>query len=114
MSPNLSTDQQFRLNRINKIRDYFVAEIKEREVMSKELSKYIAFFYLFEKSLIVLSVPNGNISIASYATITGGPIGIMSVIFSISIFTEITKRLLKKQEIKRKSIIKLLCYVEVN
>ena len=72
------------------------------------------FFYYFEKSLIVLSVPNGNISIASYATITGGPIGIMSVSFSISIFTEITKRLLKKQEIKRKNIIKLLCYVDVN
>ena len=37
-------DQQFRLNRINEIRDYFVAEIKERELMSKRLSKYIASF----------------------------------------------------------------------
>ena len=34
----LSDNQQFRLNRINEIRDYFVAEIKERELMSKRLS----------------------------------------------------------------------------
>ena len=37
--PNLN-DQQFRLNKINEIKDYFVAEIKERELMSKILSKY--------------------------------------------------------------------------
>ena len=43
--PNLP-DQQFRLNRINEIRDYFVAKIKERELMSKRLSKYIAFFII--------------------------------------------------------------------
>ena len=30
LSPNTTDNQQFRLNKINKIRDYFVAEIKER------------------------------------------------------------------------------------
>ena len=40
----LSNQQQLRLNNINKIKDYFVAEIKERELMSKRLSKYIASF----------------------------------------------------------------------
>ena len=34
------------------IKDYFVAEIKERELMSKGLSKYIASFDYFDKSLI--------------------------------------------------------------
>ena len=43
----LSNQQHFRLNKIN--------EIKERELMSKKLSKYIAIFYYFENSLIVLS-----------------------------------------------------------
>ena len=28
-------NQQFRLNKINEIKDYFIAEIKERELMSK-------------------------------------------------------------------------------
>ena len=35
-------NQQFRLNKINDIKNYFFAEIKERELMTKILSKYIA------------------------------------------------------------------------
>ena len=35
LTPNTFDDQQFRLNKINEIRDYFVAEIKERQSMSK-------------------------------------------------------------------------------
>ena len=42
--PNISDDQQFRLNKINEIKDYFIAEIREREIRSKNLSKYIASF----------------------------------------------------------------------
>ena len=38
--PNLN-DQQFRLNKISGVRDYFIREIKERELMSKRLTKYI-------------------------------------------------------------------------
>ena len=40
-------DQQFRLNKISKVRDFFIGEIRERELMSKRLSKYIAFLLLF-------------------------------------------------------------------
>ena len=47
-------NQQFRLNKISEIEDYFIAEIKERKLMSKKLSKYISFFDYFDKSLIVL------------------------------------------------------------
>ena len=54
--PNLSSTplnkQQFRLNKINKMKDYFIADIEERELMSKRLSKYIASFDYFDKSLI--------------------------------------------------------------
>ena len=60
----MSNKQQFRLNKISEIKDYFVAEIQERELMSKRLSKYIASFDYFDKSLIVLSVKTGGISIA--------------------------------------------------
>ena len=69
----LSDQQQFRLNKINEIKDYFVAEIKERELMSKSLSKYIASFDYSDKSLIVLSLTTGSISIASFATVIGVP-----------------------------------------
>ena len=84
MYPNLgsapSNKQQFRLKKINEIKDYFVAEIKERELMSKRLSKYIASFDYFDKSLIVLSVATGSISIASFSTVIGAPVGMMSAI----------------------------------
>ena len=40
-------NQQFRLNKISEIEDYFIMEIKERQLMSKKLSKYISFFLLF-------------------------------------------------------------------
>ena len=47
MYPNLTVPlrdpQQCRINKINEIKDYFVAEIKEGELMSKKLNKYIAF-----------------------------------------------------------------------
>ena len=76
LKPALSDNQQFRLNRINEIRDYFVAEIKERELMRKRLSKYISSFNYFDKSLIALSVTTGSISIAPFATVIGAPVGI--------------------------------------
>ena len=72
LNANISNEQQFRLNKINEIKDYFIAEIKERELMSKRLSKYIASFDYFDKSsLIVSSVAIGSISIASFATVIG-------------------------------------------
>ena len=46
----LSNQQEFRLKKINEIKDYFVAKIKERELMSKRLKKYIASFDYFDKS----------------------------------------------------------------
>ena len=52
--PNFNDQQQFRLNKINKIKDYFVAEIKESELTSKRLSKYIASFDYFHKFLFYL------------------------------------------------------------
>ena len=52
--------------------------------MSKRISKYIASFDYFEKSLIALSVTIGSISIASFATVVGAPVGIVSATFSLA------------------------------
>ena len=79
---NLNDQQQFRLNKINEIKDCFVAEIKKREVMSKRLSKYIASFDYFDKCLIVLSATSGSISVASFATVIGPPVGIASEVLN--------------------------------
>ena len=34
LSANISNDKRFRLSKINEIKDYFITEIKERELMS--------------------------------------------------------------------------------
>ena len=109
MYPNLTPSplndqQQFRLNKINEIKDYFIAEIKERELMSKKLSKYIASFDYSHKSLIVLSVATGSIAIASFATVIGAPVGIMSATCSLafSITTGFVKKFLKTTRNKKK------------
>ena len=67
-------NQQFRLNKINEIKYYFIAEIKKRELMSKRLSKDITSFDYFDKFLIVLSAAMGSISIASFTTVIGTPV----------------------------------------
>ena len=46
-------NQRFRLNKINEIKSNIIAEIKERELMSKRLRNYIVSFDYFDKSLIV-------------------------------------------------------------
>ena len=82
--PNLNDQQQVRLNKINEIKDYFVAEIKERELMSKKVGKYIASFDYFDKSLIVLSATSGVISIVLFSTVIAAPVGIASASFSLA------------------------------
>ena len=48
LSIPLNDQQNFSLNKFKKIQDFFVAEIKERELMSKRLSKYIASLDYFD------------------------------------------------------------------
>ena len=110
LNANLSNGQQFRLNRINEIKDYFVAQIKERELMSERLTKYIASFDYFDKSLIVLSVATRSISIASFAAVIGEPVGMMSASCSLafSITTGFVKRFLKTTRNKNKKHNKIV------
>ena len=94
----------------NKIEDYFIAEIKERELMSKKRSKYIFFFDYFDKSLIVLSVTSGGVSIASFAAAIGASIGITSASLSLafSLCTGLVTKLLKATRNKKKKHNKIV------
>ena len=98
------------LNILDEIKYNFIAKIKERELMSKRLSKYIASFDYFDKSLIVLSVTTGSISIASFATVIGAPVGMMSASFSLafSITTGFVKKFLKTIRNKKKKHNKIV------
>ena len=97
-------NRQFRPNKIHEIENYFIAEIKETELMSKRLSKYIVLFDYFDKCLIVLSAAIGSISISSFATVIGITIGIASASLSLtfSLCTGLVKKLLKATRNKEK------------
>ena len=107
---NLNDQQQFRFDTINEVRDYFIGEIRERELMSKRLSKYIAFFYYFDRFLIVLSVTRSSISIASIATVIGAPVGIASTTFSLTFLmsTGVVEKLLKTTRNRKKNHDKIV------
>ena len=103
---------KYRLDEINKIKDYFNAEIKERKDIVKKISKYIVAFDYADKFFITLSASFGTLSIASYATIVGIPVGIagafLTLIFTIT--TGVVKTLLnitKKKKKKHNKIIAL-------
>ena len=91
---NIPNEQQFRLNKINEIKDYFLAEIRQRELISKNISKYISSIDYFDKSLNVLSILSGSISIASFATVIGAPAGIIGA--SCGLTFSVTSGFVKK------------------
>ena len=112
LASNISSEQQFRLNKINEIKDYFLAEIRERELITKNLSKNIASLDYFDKSLNVLAKLSGSVSIASFSTIIGVPAGIIeaSCRFTFSITSGFVKRCLKTIRNKKKKHNKIVMF----
>ena len=103
---------KYRINEINKIRDYFNNEIKERKDIIKKLNKYLVSFDYLDKIFITLSASFGTLSIASYASVAGIRAGIMgaSLTLVFTIGTGISKSLLnltKKRKKKHNKIIVL-------
>ena len=78
---DLSEQTKFRLDEISKIENYFIEEINQRKSCSKKLSKYIAAFDYIDKIFIVLSATTGGVSICSFTSIVGAPVGIASASF---------------------------------
>ena len=72
----LTNVNKYRLDEINKIRDYFNNEIKERKDIIKKLNKYLVSFDYLDKIFIALSASFCTLSTASYASVLGTPAGI--------------------------------------
>ena len=105
-----STANKYRLDEINKIRDYFNSEIKERKDIIKKLNKYLVSFDYLDKIFIALSASFGTLSIASYASVVGTPAGIagssLTLIFTTG--TGISKSLLKVTKKRKKKHNKII------
>ena len=99
------TDQtKLRLYEIKNIENYFINEINERKLYSKKLSRYITIFDYIDKILIILRAATGGISIISFTTTIGAPVGITSASFTLifSLTTGIIKKLLNIARNKKK------------
>ena len=101
---------KYRLDEINKIKDYFNAEVKERKYIVKKISKYIVAFDYADKLFITLSASFGTLSIAKYAAIVGIPVGIagasLTLIFTVT--TGVVKTLLNIRRKKKKKHNKII------
>ena len=113
---NLSEQTKFRLDEISKIENYFIEEINQRKSCSQKLNKYVTTFDYIDKILIVLSATSSGVSIISFTSIIGAPVGIASASFTLifSLTTGIVEKLLNITRKKRKSMIKFLCWLKVN
>ena len=100
----LTNINNYRLDEMNKIKDYFNNEINERKDIIKKLNKYIVNFDYLDKIFIALSASFGTLSIALHATVIGIPVGItrssLTLIFTIS--TGVNKWLLRVSKKRKK------------
>ena len=101
----LSDQTKFRLYEIKKIKSYFINEINQRKSCSKKLDKYVTVFDYIDKILIILSATTGGVSIFSFTSIIGAPVGIASASFTLAYFltTGIIKKLLSTTRKKKKN-----------
>ena len=106
----LTDVNKYRLDEINKIRDYFNNEIKERKDIIKKLNKYLVSFDYLHKIFITLSASFGTLSIVSYASVVGIPAGIIgaSLTLVFTIGTGISKSLLKLTKKRKKKHNKII------
>ena len=86
----------FRLDEVSEIENCFHEEINQRKLCSQKLSKYVAAFYYIDKILIVLSATSGGVSIISFTSIVGAPVGIASA--SLTLFIALTTGISLKHE----------------
>ena len=104
----LTDVNKYGIDEINKIRDYFNNEIKERKDIIKKLNKYLVNFDYLDKIFITLSASFVTLSIPSYASVVGIPAGItgasLTLVFTIG--TGISKSLLKLTKKEKRNIIK--------
>ena len=111
---NLTNQTKFRLDEISKIENYFQEEINQRKSCSKKLSKCVAAFDYIDKVLTVLSATSDGVSMISFTSVFGAPVGIVSTSFTLifSSTTAIVKKLLSITRNKKKKHGKILMLVK--
>ena len=104
----LTDINNYRLNKINKVKDYFNDKINERKNIIKKLNKYVVTLDYPDRIFITLSASFGTLRVTAHSTVLGIPLGItgasLSLLFTIS--TGINKSLLQLTKKREKNITK--------
>ena len=106
----LSEQTKFRLSEVIGIENYFYQEINQRKSCSKKLNKYVTPFEYIDKILIVLSATSSGVSIISFTSIVGAPVGVASASLTLifHLTTGIVRKLLKITKNKMENHDKIL------
>ena len=106
----LSEQTKFQLSEIIGIENFFYQEINQRKSCCKKVNKYVTTFDYIDKILIVLIATSSGVSIISFTSIIGVPVGIVSASLTLifSLITGIAKKLLNITGNKKKKHDKIL------
>ena len=105
-------NQEFRLKKIDEIRNYLIERINRNELMSKKHKKVCRVLNYIEHSLISIFTITGCVSISAFASLVGIPIGITSYsiglkICAITVGIKKYKSIIKKKKKKHDKIVLL-------
>ena len=101
--PEENMNQEFRLKKIDEIRNYLIKEINRNELMSIKYNKVCRVLNYFDQSLIVISTITGCVSIPAFASLVGIPIAIASSTTGLKICVTTAGIKKYKPTIKKKS-----------
>ena len=99
--PEENMNQEFRLQKIGKIRNYLIEEINRNKLMSKKHKVWRILNYI-DHLVITISAITGCVSISAFTSLVGITIGVISsaIRLKICVITSEIKR--KKSIIKKK------------
>ena len=99
--PEENMNQEFRLQKIGKIRNYLIEEINRNKLMSKK-HKVCRILNYIDHLVITISAITGCVSISAFTSLVGITIGVISsaIKLKICVITSEIKR--KKSIIKKK------------
>ena len=78
--------QEFRLENMDETRNYFLQETKQNELMSRKHKKVCTTLTYIEHSFILASTITECISVSTFASLLGIPIGITSSVIGLQIW----------------------------
>ena len=99
--PEENMNQEFRLQKIGKIRNYLIEEINRSKLMSKK-HKVCRILNYIDHSVITISTITGCVSISAFTSLVGITIGVISSAIRLKICVTTSEIKRKKSIIKKK------------